>query len=220
MICLHNYISTTCTSLLDGVAATATATASPRTRVASYTLNRDFFVLRATGSVAIRKMISGDEINEVTQDVFKAIFVNDFDGLQKIYAKHELSTDILDEHGMTPLQHAAYKGNEQIVRWLLNRVSVTRRLLASSVSPSPYVLSLTLFRLFNFSYTGRRRQLGKTQIPVHRFAFCCSERQPRSVQFTIGSWCQKWIDQLCWPYCISNGCLCRFVLDQTSWIIT
>jgi ankyrin repeat protein len=31
--------------------------------------------------------------------------------------------DILDEHGMTPLQHAAYKGNEQIVRWLLDRVS-------------------------------------------------------------------------------------------------
>lgn len=68
-------------------------------------------------------MIYSEDGDGVTQDVFKAIFVNDFDGLQKIYAKHDLSTDILDEHGMTPLQHAAYKGNEQIVRWLLNRVS-------------------------------------------------------------------------------------------------
>ncbi|XP_025206493.1 ankyrin repeat and MYND domain-containing protein 2 isoform X1 [Melanaphis sacchari] len=66
-------------------------------------------------------MIYSEDGDGMTQEVFQAIFVNDFDGLQKIYAKHNLSTDILDEHGMTPLQHAAYKGNEQIVRWLLNR---------------------------------------------------------------------------------------------------
>lgn len=59
---------------------------------------------------------------EEVDDVFKAIFANDFERLQKIYANHDLSTDILDEHGMTPLQHASYKGNEQIVRWLLDRV--------------------------------------------------------------------------------------------------
>lgn len=69
-------------------------------------------------------MVSAGETDEMAQElVFKAIFVNDFDGLRKIYAERDLSTDILDEHGMTPLQHAAYKGNEQIVRWLLERVS-------------------------------------------------------------------------------------------------
>jgi len=73
--------------------------------------------------VPVLTMIYSEDGDGMAQDVFKAIFVNDFDGLQKIYAKHDLSTDILDEHGMTPLQHAAYKGNEQIVRWLLNRVS-------------------------------------------------------------------------------------------------
>lgn len=76
-------------------------------------------------------MISEGEAtaNDANRDVFKAIFVNDFEGLQKIYSTHELGTDILDEHGMTPLQHAAYKGNEQIVRWLLDRVSVTEKKL-------------------------------------------------------------------------------------------
>lgn len=73
------------------------------------------------------KMNRGDEATDANRDVFKAIFVNDFDELQKIYSAHELGTDILDEHGMTPLQHAAYKGNEQIVRWLLDRVSVPIR---------------------------------------------------------------------------------------------
>lgn len=70
-------------------------------------------------------VLDGDEktADDAIRDVFKAIFVNDFDGLRKIYEQHSLSTDILDEHGMTPLQHAAYKGNEQIVRWLLDRVN-------------------------------------------------------------------------------------------------
>lgn len=55
--------------------------------------------------------------------LFKAIFVNDFDGLRRLYDGHGLSADVLDEHGMTPLQHAAYKGNERMVRWLLDKVS-------------------------------------------------------------------------------------------------
>lgn len=59
----------------------------------------------------------------VEELLFKAIFVNDFDGLRRLYDKHDLGTDVLDEHGMTPLQHAAYKGNERMVRWLLDRVS-------------------------------------------------------------------------------------------------
>lgn len=72
-------------------------------------------------------MVPAEDVHEVTREIFKTIFVNDFDGLQKIYAKqNDLGTDILDEHGMTPLQHASYKGNEQMVRWLLDRVSILR----------------------------------------------------------------------------------------------
>lgn len=73
-------------------------------------------------------MATTKDMQEVTREIFTKIFNNDFDGLQKIYAKNiDLSPDILDEHGMTPLQHASYKGNEQMVRWLLARVSFRLR---------------------------------------------------------------------------------------------
>lgn len=87
-----------------------------------------------------------EEINEMSREVFKTIFVNDFEGLQKIYAKHDLGTDILDDHGMTPLQHAAYKGNEQIVRWLLDRVSVG---VPSTIQPQNrlYIDRFLVFRV-------------------------------------------------------------------------
>jgi ankyrin repeat protein len=35
-----------------------------------------------------------------------------------------MNVDIYDENGMTPLQHAAYKGNKEIVQMLLDQVSV------------------------------------------------------------------------------------------------
>jgi len=76
-----------------------------------------------------------EEIEEMFPELVEAIFVNDLDRLLKFYAKHDLGTDIVDEHGMTPLQHAAYKGNEQIVRWLLDRVSGGARHCFTSFVP-------------------------------------------------------------------------------------
>lgn len=114
-------------------------------------------------------MVSAKETNEMSQEVFKAIFVNDFDGLRKIYADHDLSADLLDEHGMTPLQHAAYKGNEQIVRWLLDRVSDYKRRNVKNCIV--FIFTLLLCRR-----SGCRRQLGKAQISVHRVAFRRTQR--------------------------------------------
>lgn len=147
----------------------------------------------------------------MTQDVFKAIFVNDFDDLQKIYAKHDLGTDILDEHGMTPLQHAAYKGNEQIVRWLLDRVS---RFLATRFFEF-FIWSASIFLIHICRFAGRRRQLGKTQVPVHRSALRRAERQPGRVQFTLGGRRQERTDQHRGPYRVTNGRFCRFVCSVT-----
>ncbi|XP_050533556.1 ankyrin repeat and MYND domain-containing protein 2 [Daktulosphaira vitifoliae] len=66
-------------------------------------------------------MLTNEEQKECIQEIFKCIFMNDFVKLQELFSKYDIRTDILDEHGMTPLQHAAYKGNEQIVRWLLSK---------------------------------------------------------------------------------------------------
>lgn len=88
-------------------------------------------------------MVTTEDVHEVTREIFKTIFVNDFDGLQNIYAKQDdLGTDILDEHGMTPLQHASYKGNEQMVRWLLDRVSLKFSLFLGTLTTRIYIYIL------------------------------------------------------------------------------
>lgn len=105
------------------------------------------------------QMVTAEDVHELTREIFKTIFVNDFDGLQKIYAERDdLSTDILDEHGMTPLQHASYKGNEEMVRWLLDRVSLEFSLFSGT--PSPHIFKyILIYRLFFVA--GRRRQFRK-----------------------------------------------------------
>lgn len=72
-----------------------------------------------------------DELMEMCAGLVEAIFDNDFDRLKELYELYEIGTDIQDEHGMTLLQHAAYKGNEQIVRWLLDRVRVTVEMMVT-----------------------------------------------------------------------------------------
>lgn len=132
------------------------------------------------------KSIQSEEVDEV----FKAIFVNDFDRLQKIYANHNLGTDILDEHGMTPLQHAAYKGNEQIVRWLLDRVSSARGRHSSCGEGGGLRCVGRLGCHCSFT-AGRRRQFRKAQVQVHCFAFRRPQWQSCCVQFAAGCWCQE-----------------------------
>lgn len=56
-------------------------------------------------------------------EIFDFISKNDIDNVQKLLSEHKLRVDLYDEHGMTPLQHAAYKGNKQICQLLLDHVS-------------------------------------------------------------------------------------------------
>ncbi|KAI5720796.1 hypothetical protein M8J77_011757 [Diaphorina citri] len=53
-------------------------------------------------------------------EIFDFISKNDIDNVQKLLSEHKLRVDLYDEHGMTPLQHAAYKGNKQICQLLLD----------------------------------------------------------------------------------------------------
>jgi len=64
------------------------------------------------------------EMSEVEKDIFTKIANNDVNGLKNILVQQKIEVDIYDENGMTPLQHAAYKGNKEIVQMLLDRVSV------------------------------------------------------------------------------------------------
>lgn len=63
------------------------------------------------------------EANAEEMEVFGKISANDVNGLQNLLANLKLnSVDFVDESGMTPLQHACYKGNKEIAQIILDQV--------------------------------------------------------------------------------------------------
>lgn len=55
--------------------------------------------------------------------IFDTIAQNDLGDFKNILAQHNGPVNFFDENGMTALQHAAYKGNKDMVQLLLDRVS-------------------------------------------------------------------------------------------------
>jgi hypothetical protein len=56
-------------------------------------------------------------------DIFGQIGRDDVTNVQKILRKNKDVVNTLDEHGMTPLQHSAYKGNKELCQILFDYVS-------------------------------------------------------------------------------------------------
>lgn len=67
-----------------------------------------------------------EEQSAAEQSIFIAIAQEDLDEFKNFLAHHKGSVDLFDENGMTVLQHAAYKGNKDMVQMLLDRVSLIR----------------------------------------------------------------------------------------------
>lgn len=59
---------------------------------------------------------------DIQKDLIEKILKDDLNGVKDILITHKLNPDICDEHGMTPLEHAAYKGNKDMVQLLLDQV--------------------------------------------------------------------------------------------------
>lgn len=59
-------------------------------------------------------------MSEVQREIFDLISKNDTNGLKTILSTYRESIDFTDDNGMTPLQHAAYKGNKDGVQLLLD----------------------------------------------------------------------------------------------------
>lgn len=60
-------------------------------------------------------------LGEVESKVFELITNNDLYGLKNHLSLNKIKIDILDEHGMTPLTHACFKGNYEISQYLLDQ---------------------------------------------------------------------------------------------------
>lgn len=62
-------------------------------------------------------------LDENEKTVFDLINKNDLNGLKSHMSQNGIKATIIDEHGMTPLFQAAYKGNYEICQFLLDQVS-------------------------------------------------------------------------------------------------
>jgi len=62
------------------------------------------------------------DVTDLQKDIFAKISKNETRELKRLLAKKKIKMDFVDENGMSPLQHACYKGNKEIVQMLLDQV--------------------------------------------------------------------------------------------------
>lgn len=75
-----------------------------------------------------------ETVKEKREKIFDAIAQGDMAEFNNFLAQHKGSVDLYDENGMTALQHAAYKGNKEMVQTLLDRVSNPNCFLTQGLS--------------------------------------------------------------------------------------
>lgn len=68
-------------------------------------------------------MSNDDSMSDVKKEIFEKINNNKPEDLKAILAVNKIKVDFVDENLMSPLQHACYKGNKEIVQMLLDHVS-------------------------------------------------------------------------------------------------
>lgn len=65
---------------------------------------------------------AADNMTDLQKDIFAKINNNEAAELKVLLAANRSKVDFVDENGMSPLQHASYKGNKEIVQMLLDQV--------------------------------------------------------------------------------------------------
>lgn len=67
-------------------------------------------------------MSNEEPLSEFQKNIFEKITNNEVGALKTLLTQLEGTIDFVDENGMTPLQHACYKGNKEAVQLLLDQV--------------------------------------------------------------------------------------------------
>lgn len=62
-------------------------------------------------------------LTDVQKKIFDAITKTDVGELKTLLVQLQGTADFVDENGMTPLQHACYKGSTELVQVLLDQVA-------------------------------------------------------------------------------------------------
>lgn len=71
-------------------------------------------------------MVNNNALTDLQKQIFEIIPKNDVGELKALLAQLQGTADFVDENGMTPLQHACYKGNTEFVQILLDQVCTPR----------------------------------------------------------------------------------------------
>lgn len=91
------------------------------------------------------------EKEDLEKLVFKYIAENNYNELRSLFSQYKLKANIYDKDGMTPLQHACYKRNKDIVELLLEQVSFFGSLYKAFVYVTNYYFGISVI-------TGSRRK--------------------------------------------------------------
>lgn len=86
-----------------------------------------------------------DESTSSEKTIFDAIAQGDLTEFSNILTQHKGDVNFFDENGMTALQHAAYKGNKDMVQLLLDRVSKLLFCLVTWVHTIKTILTYAYF---------------------------------------------------------------------------
>lgn len=63
-------------------------------------------------------------LTDLQREIFTKISQNEVSELKALFAQNKIKIDFVDENGMSPLQHACYKGNKEVVQMLLDQVGL------------------------------------------------------------------------------------------------
>lgn len=72
-------------------------------------------------------MVNAESLTDVQKKIFDTIPKGDVGEMKTLLTQLQGTADFVDENGMTPLQHACYKGNTELVQTLLDQVRVAIR---------------------------------------------------------------------------------------------
>lgn len=67
-------------------------------------------------------MVNAETLTDVQKKIFETIPKGDVGELKTLLTQLQGTADFVDENFMTPLQHACYKGNTELVQTLLDQV--------------------------------------------------------------------------------------------------
>ena len=70
--------------------------------------------------------------------VFKKVEEGDMETIQNFFEVEGLSIEILDQHGMTPLMHASWKGSVEVAKYLIKQGNYIKTSIGFSCSRGVY----------------------------------------------------------------------------------